>query len=208
MTAGRILNLLYQIAPAYAANMAPPLVKYWRGWNCPINARWLGEHKTVIGFGAGVVAAVVAAGIQSRLPGRLGAGLIEQPLAHGLRLGVGAMLGDTIKSFLKRRAGRKAGAALGAVRSDRLRARSTRVHPPADPSLGLRSLTIVALSMAERVRWSTTWPTTSGSGTRAGNKRRRRTCSFGSRAQRVADPASRRYRFFLLRVGRTGALAE
>ncbi len=68
MTGARVLSLLYQIAPAYAANMAPPLVRYWRGWNRPINARWLGEHKTVIGFGAGVVAAIAAAGIQSRLP--------------------------------------------------------------------------------------------------------------------------------------------
>jgi len=151
MTAARILNLLYQIAPAYAANMAPPLVKYWRGWNRPINARWLGEHKTVIGFGAGVVAAVVAAGIQSRLPGRQGAGLIEQPLAHGLRLGFGAMLGDTIKSFLKRRAGRNAGAPwVPFDQTDFVLGALAFAHRQVRPS-AREVLAIVALSMAGHV---------------------------------------------------------
>jgi hypothetical protein len=31
MKAARLLELLYLMAPAYAANMAPPLVRYWRG---------------------------------------------------------------------------------------------------------------------------------------------------------------------------------
>ncbi len=110
MRAARLLELLYLMAPAYAANMAPPLVRYWRGWNRPINARWLGEHKTVIGFGAGVIAAVVAAGIQSRLRWASPISSVGHPLAHGLRLGFGAMLGDTIKSLVKRRVGIPPGA--------------------------------------------------------------------------------------------------
>jgi CDP-2,3-bis-(O-geranylgeranyl)-sn-glycerol synthase len=147
----RLLELLYLMAPAYAANMAPPLVRYWRGWNRPINARWLGEHKTVIGFGAGVVAAVVAGGIQSRLAWTPPAGSIKNPLAHGLRLGLGAMLGDTIKSFVKRRVGIPAGArwipfdqldfVLGALALGRRRIR------PSAPDV----LAIVALSMAGHV---------------------------------------------------------
>lgn len=48
----RGMQLVYFIAPAYAANMLPPFVKYWRGWNPPISRRWLGDHKTVLGFGA------------------------------------------------------------------------------------------------------------------------------------------------------------
>ena len=31
----RLVQLSYLMLPAYAANMAPPLVKYWRGWNPP-----------------------------------------------------------------------------------------------------------------------------------------------------------------------------
>ena len=62
-----LLQLLYFTAPAYAANMAPPFVRYWKGWNPPINRQWLGEHKTVIGFGIGLLAAVIVTFIQSRV---------------------------------------------------------------------------------------------------------------------------------------------
>jgi CDP-2,3-bis-(O-geranylgeranyl)-sn-glycerol synthase len=151
MTAARIATLLYQMAPAYAANMAPPLGRYWRGWNRPINARWLGEHKTVIGFGAGVVAAVAAAGIQSRLPWSRGAGSIEHPLAHGLRLGFGAMLGDTIKSFLKRRAGIPAGVPWVPLdQTDFVLGALAFAHQQIRPS-PREVLAIVALSMAGHV---------------------------------------------------------
>jgi len=30
-----LLQLLYFMAPAYLANMAPPFVRYWKGWNRP-----------------------------------------------------------------------------------------------------------------------------------------------------------------------------
>src|SRR6185295_5249676 len=69
----RVGRLVYFMAPAYVANMTPPLVRYWRGWNRPISERWLGSHKTVVGFGAGVLAAVVVTLVQSRIawPGGL-----------------------------------------------------------------------------------------------------------------------------------------
>lgn len=98
-----LLRLAYFMLPAYCANMAPPFVRFWRGWNPPISRRWLGDHKTVVGFLAGVCAGVLATGLQR---------LIDAPIAlvddrHwfvlGLRFGVGAMLGDTLKSFAKRR---------------------------------------------------------------------------------------------------------
>jgi CDP-2,3-bis-(O-geranylgeranyl)-sn-glycerol synthase len=100
----RALSLLYFMAPAYAANMAPPLVKYWRGWNRPISRRWLGSHKTVIGFAAGVVSAVAAAFLQHSIagvtsPASAGGSWVEL----GLRFGLGAMIGDAVKSFFKRR---------------------------------------------------------------------------------------------------------
>src|SRR5207245_2953937 len=63
----RALQLAYFMAPAYVANMAPPFVRYWKGWNRPISRRWLGEHKTVLGFVVGVLAAMLVTFAQWRL---------------------------------------------------------------------------------------------------------------------------------------------
>src|SRR2546430_9192871 len=60
----RVLQLVYFMAPAYLANMAPPFVRYWKGWNRPISRRWLGAHKTVLGFAAGVLAATLVTFVQ------------------------------------------------------------------------------------------------------------------------------------------------
>lgn len=106
----RLLQLSYLMLPAYAANMAPPFVKYWRGWNRPIAPRHLGNHKTIVGFVAGVCAGVGTAFVQSRIA--WSAALVGQYdwLAIGLRLGIGAMAGDSAKSFAKRRLGIPPGA--------------------------------------------------------------------------------------------------
>ncbi len=101
----RVVRLLYFMAPAYAANMTPPLVRFWSGWNRPISRRWLGSHKTVVGFGMGVLAAILATFVQSRVAWEGALAAPEPWLTLGLRFGVGAMAGDTTKSFLKRRAG-------------------------------------------------------------------------------------------------------
>jgi CDP-2,3-bis-(O-geranylgeranyl)-sn-glycerol synthase len=101
----RILQLLYLMLPAYAANMAPPFVKYWRGWNPPIAVRHLGSHKTVVGFVMGVVAALVVTFVQSRVGWTVGAVDYDDWVTLGLRFGIGAMAGDTVKSFAKRRRG-------------------------------------------------------------------------------------------------------
>jgi CDP-2,3-bis-(O-geranylgeranyl)-sn-glycerol synthase len=100
-----LLQLLYFMLPAYAANMAPPFVRFWRGWNWPIHARLLGAHKTVVGFAVGVSAGVLVTAMQAT---------VATPLARvdyghwpllGLGLGGGAMLGDSIKSLFKRQLG-------------------------------------------------------------------------------------------------------
>ena len=101
----RVVQLLYFMAPAYAANMAPPFVRYWSGWNPPLSQRWLGSHKTAGGFAIGVLAAVAATLVQSRIAWEGALAAPEPWLTLGLRVGVGAMAGDTVKSFLKRRAG-------------------------------------------------------------------------------------------------------
>ena len=100
-----LLQLLYFMAPAYVANMAPPFVRYWKGWNRPISRDGLGEHKTVIGFGIGVLAAVAVTFIQSRVAWRGALVAYDHWAALGLRFGVGAMGGDSAKSFVKRRLG-------------------------------------------------------------------------------------------------------
>lgn len=105
----RIAQLIYLMLPVYFANMAPPFVKYWSGWNRPISRRWLGDHKTVAGFLLGVTVAVVTAFAQSQLhwPDSLIA--YEHWFALGLACGFGAMGGDAIKSLIKRRLGIAAG---------------------------------------------------------------------------------------------------
>ncbi len=101
----RIAQLLYLMAPAYLANMAPPFVKYWTRWNRPISERWLGGHKTAVGFGLGVLAALFATLVQSRLAWRGALVSYDDWPALGLRFGAGAMAGDSVKSFVKRRLG-------------------------------------------------------------------------------------------------------
>lgn len=105
----RLLRLLYVMLPAYAANMAPPFVKYWGGWNAPIAARHLGDHKTVVGFVIGVCAAIVVIFVQSRIAWTGALIDYDNWLLLGLRLGIGAMAGDSVKSFAKRRRGIRPG---------------------------------------------------------------------------------------------------
>lgn len=101
----RVIQLLYFMAPAYVANMAPPFVRYWKGWNRPVSRWWLGEHKTVIGVGTGVLAAILVTFIQARVAWAGALVAYDHWAALGLRFGVGAMVGDGAKSFVKRRLG-------------------------------------------------------------------------------------------------------
>ena len=99
----RLLELICLVVPAYCANMAPPFVRFWPGWNRPISRRWLGEHKSVMGFVAGVVVGTLAGGIEAMLPWP---GRLFEPaawIALGFAQGLGAMAGDSAKSFVKRR---------------------------------------------------------------------------------------------------------
>ena len=65
MTSARFIELVWLMLPEYCANMAPPFVKYWHGWNRPISRAYLGDHKTVAGFALGIVAGIVTACLQS-----------------------------------------------------------------------------------------------------------------------------------------------
>jgi CDP-2,3-bis-(O-geranylgeranyl)-sn-glycerol synthase len=98
----RLLQLAYFMLPAYCANMAPPFTRYWRGWNRPIHERLLGSHKTVLGVLAGVATGVLVAGMQSRIHAPWSLVDYRHWLLLGLGLGGGAMLGDALKSLIKR----------------------------------------------------------------------------------------------------------
>lgn len=78
-------------------------MKFWPWWNRPISRRWLGAHKTVVGFGFGVVSGVLVACVQSRLPWSA-TGAPDWVLA-GVAQSIGAMTGDSVKSLVKRRVG-------------------------------------------------------------------------------------------------------
>lgn len=105
-----IAQLLYAMAPAYAANMTPPFVKYWPWWNRPISSRVLGAHKTVVGFVAGVIVAIAIVYVQYRVAWSGSLVRVEHWLTVGLLFGVGAMGGDALKSAIKRRIGLPPGA--------------------------------------------------------------------------------------------------
>ena len=98
-----LLRLAYFMAPAYCANMAPPFVRYWHGWNRPIHVRWFGSHKTIVGFGIGVVAGLAATAMQYWIDASFFLVDYEHWIALGLGFGLGAMAGDATKSFIKRR---------------------------------------------------------------------------------------------------------
>jgi len=101
----RFTQLLYLLLPAFLANMAPPFVKYWPGWNHPISVRWLGAHKTIVGFAIGIVVAIIATFVQSRIDWHGALISYANWLPLGLAIGFGAMSGDALKSLLKRRLG-------------------------------------------------------------------------------------------------------
>ena len=101
----RALQLVYFMAPAYVANMLPPFLAHWRGWNPPISERWLGSHKTVLGFALGVLGGVATTYLQAQIGWGSAIGVERGWLELGLRFGIGAMAGDAVKSLFKRRAG-------------------------------------------------------------------------------------------------------
>jgi CDP-2,3-bis-(O-geranylgeranyl)-sn-glycerol synthase len=101
----QLLQLVYLMLPAYFANMAAPFARFWPGWNRPISRRWLGDHKTVVGFMLGVAAGMLTAYLQSRIPWSPQEFDLANWLAVGCAQGFGAMGGDAAKSFVKRRIG-------------------------------------------------------------------------------------------------------
>ena len=105
MSMFRVVQLAYLMLPIYLANMAAPFARHWPGWNHPISQRWLGSHKTLVGFALGVATAVAVTFVQFRVAWSGSLISYEQWLLLGLGCGIGALGGDSIKSLIKRRLG-------------------------------------------------------------------------------------------------------
>lgn len=112
-----ILVAFWAMLPAYVPNNAAVLV----GGGPPIDGgrtyqgrRLLGDGKTWRGTAGGIVAGAVLAGVLSVLApdasAATGVDLPTFPVAAALALPAGAMLGDILASFIKRRTGRERGA--------------------------------------------------------------------------------------------------
>jgi CDP-2,3-bis-(O-geranylgeranyl)-sn-glycerol synthase len=122
-----ILQALWLFLPAYMANMAPVFaMKLLPDWTARMDGGkvWkdgrpmLGAGKTWRGLAAGVVFASVCAALQSLIrKSSIGwsdfdyhnHGLVG-PIVLGAFFGAGAIVGDAVKSFFKRRTGREGGA--------------------------------------------------------------------------------------------------
>ncbi|MGZ3809308.1 MAG: CDP-archaeol synthase [Bacteriovorax sp.] len=111
-----ILQILYFFIPAYIANMAPVFVKKINFLNYPVDfgkewnhKRILGSHKTFRGFFWGTLFGFIAFELQ-RAIFRYGIGqkfalinYADAPIFLGALIAFSALLGDSIKSFFKRR---------------------------------------------------------------------------------------------------------
>ncbi len=115
-----IINALYFIFPAYCANAAPVIF----GGGAPIDAGRkfldgkpiLGSHKTFRGFFVGLAVGIFVGFVQfvlfqssSFLQQLL---LFQSTILLGFMLSLGALIGDLIESFFKRRLGLHPGSSL------------------------------------------------------------------------------------------------
>ena len=103
-----VLTTIYFFLPAYIANMGPVLFKWLPIANKPISTKLFGAHKTYRGFLAGYIAAAITLFLQSQfstpydfLP--YATFTAQTILVLAIPFGLGALLGDLLKSFFKRR---------------------------------------------------------------------------------------------------------
>lgn len=139
-----VIEILYFFLPAYLANMSPVLVRRWFcAFALPIDGgrtlwgkRILGGHKTSRGLLAGIVTGIVAYEIQQFVYGTGAATELAlsdyaaYPIVPELLMGLGPGIGDSVKSFFKRRIDIEPGARLAGVRSTRLLYRRVPVRFP------------------------------------------------------------------------------
>lgn len=114
-------TVFWLFLPAAVANMVPILFSKMPVFDTPVDfgkkyhgQAIVGPHKTYRGFIVGVAAAVLVVYLQKKLFFHtLNLAYINYPqinvLKLGFLLGFGALFGDLLKSFIKRRLGKKSG---------------------------------------------------------------------------------------------------
>lgn len=101
-----LLNIFFQslclFGPILAANQGPGLARKLELplGKTPVSRRWLGENKTLAAYWAGPLLGIAVVVLVYRQPSWW---------AEGLACGLGAVLGDHVKSFIKRRLGKPPG---------------------------------------------------------------------------------------------------
>ena len=123
MVVETVVVAVWAMLPAYIPNNAAVLVGGGRpidgGRALPDGNRLFGDGKTWRGTAAGTAAGVAVALVLNLLEpaatGATGLGLPVFPVHAAVALALGAMLGDILASFLKRRTGRERGASFPGV---------------------------------------------------------------------------------------------
>ncbi len=105
-----ILKSLYFFLPAYLANMAPVLFRWVPFLDKPVSEKWFGSHKTWRGLVMATLMGGAVFGIQKIFfsLGFKSWALIDYndfSVLMGFLLGLGAILGDLVESYYKRKAG-------------------------------------------------------------------------------------------------------
>lgn len=109
-----ILQSLYYFLPAYIGNMMPVLTRRIPFLGMPVHERMFGKHKTWRGLVVAVIASTLVFWLQ-RLAYQQGFTTLavidysDFSLLLGFLMGAGAILGDLVKSYYKRKAGVKEG---------------------------------------------------------------------------------------------------
>lgn len=109
-----ILQSIYFMLPAYLANMAPVLLQWIPFGARPIHEKLFGAHKTYRGIIGGVIFAIITLFLQRKIDFFYDMPLLSYKYySHnhyefwllGFLFGFGALTGDLVKSFFKRRLG-------------------------------------------------------------------------------------------------------
>ncbi len=114
-SADLVLRTMWAFLPAMMANQIPLLARGIPVLDVPVDGgrtwsdgrRLLGDHKTLRGLILGVLGGAVTALVQASVsvPQRFVVVLGVHPLLVGATLGAGALVGDLVESFVKRRRG-------------------------------------------------------------------------------------------------------
>ena len=104
-----VLKSLYFFLPAYLANMAPILFRWIPFGSKPVSVKFFGENKTWRGLLVGAISGGIIFSIQKLIHsfGFQQLALIDYhdfSIGLGFLMGFGALLGDLVKSYYKRKA--------------------------------------------------------------------------------------------------------